>query len=284
MRQGLSVIEGGRLPEADPMWAGMDPDEWHIDLRRPLSVEPEQIEAWRALLTRIRWPEPIYADPDYLLTAAIHQSGGRHLVFAFARTGEGERARLRGVVPLAMPHGLWGNGRAQAWYPPGPVLAPTIEPGSFHDAETALRRAVRTIHPRASLVLMPRSADRPVGDAAVLSRAAEIGVVPDRDRVGVRLSGPWTRGGVEVERITEPRRIRDAVEAYLAFDAQVSREPIVRNLSQSSLVRVVTRRFAERRQTSVDFARKDGIIVAAALRLGSGPGSIVWRQAEVRAA
>ncbi|WP_026597352.1 hypothetical protein [Methylobacterium sp. 77] len=284
MRQGLSVIEGGRLSEADPMGADMDPDDWRIDLRRPHAVEPVEAEAWRMLLTRIRWPEPIYADPDYLLTAAVHQSGGRDLVFAFAWSGEGERSRLRGVVPLAMPHGLWGNGRAQVWYPPGPVLAPTIEPGCLDEVETALRAAIRAVHPRSTLVLMPPPAASASEGERTAPRDSVTRAIPARDRVGVRLTGPWIRDGVEIERITEPRRIRDAVEAYLSFDAQVSGSPIVRDPSASSMVRVVTRRFAQRRQTSVDFARKDGILVAAALRLGTGAGSIVWRQAETRAA
>ncbi|GJE17311.1 hypothetical protein [Methylobacterium marchantiae] len=280
MRQGLSIIEGGRpLTEVD-----LDAGDWRIDLRRPHAVEPVEAEAWRALLTRIRWPEPIYADPDYLLTAAVHQSGGRDLVFAFAWSEAGERSRLRGIVPLAMPHGLWGNGRAQAWYPPGPFLAPTIEPDCHDEVEAALRAAIRAVHPRSTLVLMPPAVTVPAKAVAPLSAQANGGGIPEKDRVGVRLAGPWTRSGVEIERITEPRRIRDAVEAYLSFDAQVSGEPIVRDPSASSMVRVVTRRFAQRRQTSVDFARKGGVIVAAALRLGSGPGSIVWRQAEGRAA
>ena len=118
MKQGLSIIEGGLLIEAGSIGADHEPAEWHIDLRRPNLVEPIEAEAWRALLTRIRWPEPIYADPDYLLTAAVHQSGGRDLVFAFAWSGSGERARLRGVIPLAMaarPVGQWsGTGLVSA--------------------------------------------------------------------------------------------------------------------------------------------------------------------------
>ncbi|WP_419953084.1 hypothetical protein [Methylobacterium sp.] len=284
MKQGLSIIEGGLLIEAGSIGADHEPAEWHIDLRRPNLVEPIEAEAWRALLTRIRWPEPIYADPDYLLTAAVHQSGGRDLVFAFAWSGSGERARLRGVIPLAMPHGLWGNGRVQAWYPPGPVLAPTIEPGFLDEVEAALRAAIKAVHPRSTLIMVPSPAAPAPKQAALLAQPVPAEVVPARDRVSIRLVGPWVRDGVEIERITEPRSIRDAVEAYLSFDAQVSGNPIVADPSASSMVRVVTRRFAQRRQTSVDFARKDGVIVAAALRLGAGPGSIVWRQAEARAA
>lgn len=284
MKQGLSIIEGGLLAEADGMGADPESAEWHIDLRRPNMVEPLEAEAWRALLTRIRWPEPIYADPDYLLTAAVHQSGGRDLVFAFAWSGLGERARLRGVIPLAMPQGLWGNGRVQAWHPPGPVLAPTIEPGFLDEAEAALRVAIKAVHPRSALIMAPSPTVAAPKDRALLAEASPAEAVPAGDRAGIRLVGPWARDGVEIEHITEPRSIRDAVEAYLSFDARVSGNPIVADPSASSMVRVVTRRFAQRRQTSVDFARKDGIIVAAALRLGAGPGSIVWRQAETRAA
>jgi hypothetical protein len=284
MRQGLSIIEGGRFVEAGRIGTGVDAEECRIVLRRPNVVEPVEIDAWRALLTRIRWPEPIYADPDYLLTAAVHQSGGRDLVFAFAWSGQGELTRLRGVIPLSMPHGLWGNGRAQGWYPPGPVVAPTIEPGFLDEVEGALRAAVKAVHPRSTLIMIPPPAVPLPEETVLLSDASDAQVVPARDRVGVRLAGPWTRDGVEIERITEPFRIRDAVETYLSFDARVSGNPIVRDPSASSMVRVVTRRFAQRRQTSVDFARKDGVIVAAVLRLGAGPGSIVWRQAETRAA
>ena len=279
MRQGLSVIVGGRVADGVAVVPNGAKGAWRVDLRRALSVEPDEIAAWRALLIRIASPEPVYADPDYLLTAAIHESGGRDLVFAFAWNRKTGHERLCGVVPLAMPHGLWGKGRAQAWYPPGPVLAPSIEAASRGAVEAALREAVRAVHARATLVLTPTMVPSAVEREVAPTRPASRSAVPGRDRVGVRLVGPWSRIGVEIERVVEPRRIRDAVETFLAFDAQVSPAPIVGDPSASAMVRVVTRRFAERRQTGVEFARRDGVIIAAALRLGRGPGAVVWRQA-----
>jgi hypothetical protein len=112
MRQGLSIIEGGRFVEAGRIGTGVDAEECRIVLRRPNVVEPVEIDAWRALLTRIRWPEPIYADPDYLLTAA--DQAGRGWAYheainlcnqALQLVPEGEemlrrRVRLRRAVAL----------------------------------------------------------------------------------------------------------------------------------------------------------------------------------------
>ena len=79
--------------------------------------------------------------------------------------------------------------------------------------------------------------------------------------------------------MSEPEAIRDAVESFLALDARTARTPIVADLSEASLVRVVTRLFARRRACSVAFYRRAGAIVAGTLQLGIGPAAVAWRRA-----
>jgi hypothetical protein len=69
-----------------------------------------------------------------------------------------------------------------------------------------LRAAVKAVHPRSTLIMIPPPVVSAPEETVLLTDASDAQVVPARDRVGVRLAGPWTRDGVEIERITEPFR------------------------------------------------------------------------------
>lgn len=279
MKPRFTIIEGGaaRSPADSPV-------SWRVDLRRANAVRPEEIDAWRALLVRASDPvedRSVYADPDFLLSVAQHQAGGRDIVFALAWATADGRNTLNAVVPLALPHTLWGHGRIVPWQPQGVALGPIH---ATHDVEAlrdALTDALRRIRPRDSLALdMPAG---PAPQAAPRIRAvARRERIPAQNLVGIRpLHAP---APIHVERISEPHRIRDAVEAFLLHDAEVSAAPIIGDPSEAALVRVVTRLFARRRQVTVALARRDDRIVSVSISLGAGPGAVIWRLAEGEAA
>ncbi|TXM88899.1 hypothetical protein FV222_27285, partial [Methylobacterium sp. WL103] len=118
MTHGFTVIQGGQAqPDAavdvHPVSTGTEAatEGWRVDLRLAGTVDDGAVAAWRALMTRNAITDP-RVDPDYLLSAARHQSGGRAIAFALAwdRDGSGREA-LRGVMPMAMPHAIWGRAR-----------------------------------------------------------------------------------------------------------------------------------------------------------------------------
>lgn len=281
MRQLFTVIEGGAGRMAAPA-GGASPvspapaaSAWRIDLRRAAAFSDGEIAAWRALLVRVRVADPVHADPDYLLSAAQHQAGGRDLVFALAwRTGNGPD-QLAAIVPLAMPHTLWGQARIAPWQPHGTTVAPTIAPDSVGEVREALADHLRALRPRAVLVLesavdSPKAPEGPRLLRAVIRRAS----IPTHSLIGVRTVPAASR----VERISDPYRVRDAVEEFLLLDAQVSAAPIIGDPSEAALVRVVTRLFAQRRQVTVALTRRGDAVVAASITLGHGAEAVVWRR------
>jgi hypothetical protein len=284
MRQRFTVIEGGAAAPgaviADAAVTGSfgGPVTWRIDLRKPLSIGEGEVAAWRALLVRSGAADPVHADPDYLLSAAQHQAGGREIVFALAWAVGAGPERLGAVVPLALPHTLWGHGRIVLWQPHGTAVAPTFATDSAAAVREALVERLRELRPRAIPMLDEPVADAPQDRApaprlAALPRRASI---PAHSLIGVRAihapAPPVT------EWISEPHRIRDAVEAFLLLDAEVSTAPIIADPSEAAMVRVVTRLFAQRRQATVALTRRDGAVVAASVTLGVGAESVIWKQ------
>lgn len=290
MRQRFTVIEGGAgaaLPDA-AMEAAHDagPAIWRIDLLRPNAMPEQRIADWRALLTRLRVPDPIFADPDYLLPAAQHQARGAEPVFAFALAATDGRERLEGVVPLTMPHHLWGRSRARLWQPAGLDVAATVNP----DHRDAIRDAV-TDCLRASGIRCDLDAEAVAPGISLLDRtlapvrSARTGFsihrdIPVKNLLGIRpASAPALP---TTERIVEPGRIRDAVEEYLTLDAKVSPRPILDDPSESAMIRVVMRLFAQRRQATAEVVRRGDAVVVVRLRLGHGPHGTVWKQVQDR--
>lgn len=278
-----SVIEGSVI-EASPAEAALNAHapaspiaasvSWRVDLRRAVAVSEGEIAAWRALLVRARVADPVRSDPDYLLSAAQHQAGGRDLVFALAwATGQGPD-QLAAVLPLAMPHTLWGQERIGLWQPYGTALAPVIAPACFTPVRAAVADRLRALRPRSVLVLEPMAA--PVADSAVapLRAVPQRAGIPAHSLIGVRANP----APVQVERVSEPGLVRDAVEEFLLLDAEVSAAPIIGDPSEAALVRVVTRLFAQRRQVTVALTRRDDAIVAATITLGHGAQAVLWRQ------
>ncbi|WP_375464112.1 hypothetical protein [uncultured Methylobacterium sp.] len=283
MARSFTVIQGGRRA-ADATMA-VDPapsgNAWQVDLHRAGTVDDEAVDAWRALLTRNAVADP-QADPDYLLSAARHQAKGRRIAFALAwdRDADGREA-LRGVLPLAMPHPVWGRGRARPWHPPGLPEPAALIDGRHADAvETAIRGRLAALRRPLRLEAPPRCpvrADAPRPVLAVLPAERRARIVPADRLVGVRPDG--YAAAHAVEHVSDPMRITAAVEAFLVLDARHAVLPIIADPSEASMVRVVTRLFARRGQMRVELARRAGEIVAATLHLGAGARAVAWRHA-----
>ena len=286
MTHGFTVIQGGQAqPDAaadvHPVSTAPEAaaDGWRVDLRRAGTVDDGAVAAWRALMTRNAITDP-RVDPDYLLSAARHQSGGRTIAFALAwdRDGSGREA-LRGVMPMAMPHAIWGRARAEPWQPPSlPHPAAALIDGPRTEAVEAairgrlagLRRPLRLSAP----ARLPTGGEalRPV----LAARADGCRTVPAACVVGVLSAEDAT---AEVEHVSDPTLIPAAVEAFLALDARHAARPIIADPSEASMVRVVTRLFGRRGQMRIELARRAGELVAGTLHLGAGARAVVWRRA-----
>ncbi|KAB1074019.1 GNAT family N-acetyltransferase [Methylobacterium planeticum] len=282
MRQGFRVIAGGRSPMEGTAHA--DPIGWRVDLAPADAVTSGTIAAWRALLTRSGEQAPHFADPDYVLPAFRHLAPGRHLALALAwGQHAGGSETLHGIVPLVLPSSLWRARRAAPWQPPGLTgQAVHLIDGRYTSAVDAALRTHLASAPRPlTLAEIPagpmRETERPSLRLLETRPATRARTVPAHRLVAI---GARANQAVqEIERISEPSRIRDAVETFLLLDAQSSRTPIVADPSEAAMLRVVTRLFAKRRQVSIDLGRRRGEVVSGAVRLGAGDRAVTWRQA-----
>lgn len=273
MTQRFRVIKGGLSQAQTPRADDTAPRTWRVDLKPAAEIDGGTRAAWRALAARE--PEAsTLSDPDYLLPAARHQADAHSLVFALAwsRGEETEAESLHGVVPLALPHPVWGRGRVRHWQAPGTGSEGLVEARYADEVAAALRRRLDA-GPR-RLTLDPASRTTPRAHAG-----RRLAAVPADSLVGVRPAA--AAEPAETEHVSEPARIRDAVETFLALDARASQNPIVADPSEATMVRVVSRLFARRRQASVELVRRGGEVVSGALRLGSGARAVTWRQASL---
>lgn len=285
MVRRFTVIQGGLSDRPDPA-AGSDPEAarpaeiWRVDLHRPVNVDAAAVTAWRALLVRNAVSDPL-RDPDHLLPLAQHRPAGRRVAVALAwsRDAETGREALRGVVPLAMPHPVWG-GRARPWQPAEPEAAALVERAAAEAVDRALRTRLGALRRPIRLVGETGAVADPAPRTPILAagRAMRPRPVPAGDLIGVRPAG-WEAAASEILAVTEPAAVRDAVETFLALDARTAARPIIADPAEASLVRVVTRLFARRGGLRVEFLRRAGAIVAGTLHLGVGPAAVPWRRA-----
>jgi hypothetical protein len=284
MVRRFTVIQGGLsarpdLPDGAGRHSADRAESWRVDLHRPGAVDPAAVTAWRALLVRSAVADPL-RDPDHLLPLAQHRPDGRRVAVALAwsRDAGSDHEALRGVVPLAMPHPVWG-GRARPWQPAEAEAAALVETAAAEAVDRALRARLGAFRRPIRLADQAESVQRP--DALPPAQAARPGrlrAVPGENLVGVRPVG-WAPPGSEILAVTEPACVRDAVETFLALEARTAERPIIADPAEASLVRVVTRLFARRGALRVEFLRRAGEVVAGTLHLCAGPASVPWRRA-----
>ncbi|GEP00165.1 hypothetical protein [Methylobacterium haplocladii] len=260
---------------------------WRVDVRRPAELREAEIEEWRALAARATNLDP-FADPDFLATAALHVPRGNAGGIAFAlvfSTNETGIERLRGVIPLALPHPMWGGPAVALWQAPlspRPV-EPVFADGAAAGAIAALLDHLAETNPRASLRLSGIAATGAL--LADLSADARFRVA-DRETHPVIPEAQFVRVGLRqtvsrIERITAPDKIRDAIERFLLADACRSRRPLLPYPAAVSTLRVVSRLFARRGLIEVELHSAFGEVVSAAIRLGREGERMLWRSANL---
>ena len=284
MTPRFTVIQGGLSP--GPGCAAelsREPDRaagWRVDLHRPAGVDTESVSAWRAMLVRNAVSDPL-RDPDHLLPLAQHRPAGRRIAIALVwdRDAETGREALQGVVPLAMPHPIWG-GRARPWQPAEAEATGLIEQAAAEAVDRALRarlgalrRPIRLVGAVEPIQQAPRIRLAPSAD-----RSADARSIPSTSLIGIRPPG-WEPPATEIHTVTEAQAVRDAVETFLTLDARTARRPIIADPAEASLVRVVSRLFGRRGALRVEFLRRAGEVVAGTLHLGAGATSVPWRRA-----
>ncbi|KMO21865.1 hypothetical protein [Methylobacterium platani] len=274
MSTPFTLIEGGK-PGAVRLRA---------ELRHPSSLRETEVEAWRSLMGRALEPS-VYADPDFTLTMAQHLADGQTLALLLVWQDGLRTPILRGLLPLRLPARQGLAGRAQLWRLP---LAGTAEAAIDADQAGAVLRAALDHLRQSSLRLVDLHWPdlRPdSGLAVALGEAAgSTGrrlAVTEQAALPASAPAPLTlpSGRTSLERVREPARLRDAVEHFLVLDARRGPGSLLADPAAATAFRVVTRRFAHRRQACVDLVRRDGEVVAAAVHLATGRHDTIWRQA-----
>lgn len=268
----FTVIEGGLREEG----------RWSAELRHPASLRDPEIAAWQALLPRAVSPG-VWADPDYVLTVAQHLAEGRRLALLLVWQERDGAPRLQGVLPLHLPSGLRPGRAARLWElplaeGPAPVVAAQEAARVLRTALDHLARAGLRLE---TLRLPGLPPDGPLV-AALREAAAETGrglALHPQEPVAVSLLAPLPRECTSLERVRSPHTIRDAVESFLVLEGNRSGPNLLSDPAAAAALRVIMRRFAKRRACGVDLVRRDGTVVAAALRLGPAGQDQIWREA-----
>ncbi len=254
------------------------------ELRHPASLREPEVEAWRSLMARALDPS-VYADPDFALTMAQHLANGQTLAVLLVWQDGLRTPILRGVLPLRLPAHQAMAGRARLWRLP---LAGSAEAAIDAGYASAVLRAALD-HLRGSplhLVDLLWPDLRPDSALAVALGEAAGGTgrrltLAEQAAPRAAVPAPLTlpAGRTSLERVRDPARLRDAVEHFLVLDARRGADSLLADPATATAFRVVTRRFAHRRQACVDLVRRDGEVVAAAIHLATGRHDTIWRQA-----
>lgn len=280
MQRRFTIIQGGLSDTPTVAEAACQPASgWHIVLRRPHAVGEAEEAAWSALADSVSAADP-FAHPDYMLTAAKHGSRGADIAFAFAYRQTAQGLDLAFVLPLALPHPVWGASTVRLWHPalaPRPV-EPLGEAAYAPGVLEAVLRHLQEARPNASLRLGRLPADAPLLEALAAASGLSVdihrnAVVPASRFVSIAGRPPEAA----LERTDAPALMRDAVEQFLLLDAERSRRPLIADPAQSAIVRVVTRLFAKRGEAVVELGRRNGEVVSGAIRLGQREQDVLWR-------
>ncbi|WP_279356361.1 GNAT family N-acetyltransferase [Methylobacterium indicum] len=280
MSTPFTLIQGG-LTQGAP---AADAVSLRAELRHPASLREPEVEAWRSLMARALDPS-VYADPDFALTMAQHLADGQTLAVLLVWQDGARAPILRGALPLRLPAHQAMAGRARLWRLP---LAGSAEAAINAGYASAVLRAALD-HLRGSplhLVDLLWPDLRPDSALAVALGEAAGGTgrrltLAEQAAPRAAVPAPLTlpAGRTSLERVRDPARLRDAVEHFLVLDARRGADSLLADPATATAFRVVTRRFAHRRQACVDLVRRDGEVVAAAIHLATGRHDTIWRQA-----
>jgi hypothetical protein len=251
----------------------------------------EHEAAWRDLASRALIPN-IFGEPEMALAAATHLLQGQTARFLFVWDERAHPApRLILSAPLILP--VLAVGEARLWsHEQLASSVPLIDRDEADAAMEALLEAMRQGPAKAT--------------GLMLSRVDERSVFADLVRKSVRRSGreilrferpSRTPPGTFPERETpaglrstvarSSRRVREAVEHYLAIEALGSAgesgEALLFSPQASAFLRVVTRSLARQKRCHVELRHAQGKPVGADIHLRFGDTDLLWKSAGVGA-
>jgi len=247
----------------------------------------EHEAAWRDLASRALVPNLFY-EPDIALPAATHllQGQGPRLLLAWDQRALPVN-RLILCAPLILPS--FGMGEAKLWtHEQLPSSAPLIDREEADAAIDALLEALRHGPARATALRLPSFEEEGLFADLIRRSAARL-----RRRI-LRLEQPRRAapdpisedappGQIRTVTARSPRRVREAVEHYLAIEATgpagETGEALLLSPQNSAFLRVVTRSLAKRRACHVDLHLSQRRPIGAAIFLHSDGGEIAWKRA-----
>jgi hypothetical protein len=267
------------------------------------------IEDWRQLATRALEPS-IFNEPEFVLSGLKHLSQGRMVTLIVVWQNMGERipAVLRGVFPVMMPrlpfvpssvkiwrHALSAGGvplvdrdcphevmnaffnflrlrggrHAGAVFPHIAVKGPFSE--LLHTLSFQQGRALKAFNMHERAVLYPAHGKDPQDSIRPKT-------LKELSRQKRRLA---ELGDIKIERIRDPKRIRNAVEEYLALEVSgwkgQNGTAMVQNIGTVSFVRAMTRLLAQKKRCRVDILRVGDKAIAAAIILETANRAWFWK-------
>lgn len=244
---------------------------YEIELRGALDLDAVA-EAWTALARRAIAENP-FCEHALLAAAARHLPEGRRLTAILVW----KRERLVGVVPATSGRGGFGPRRLAPWRTDLlPSAAPLIDREEAEGVLDALLAFAAARDATLSVAdVVPGSA---LADLLAARRLRPGGIVEAPTPASVAPDAP--RGDLAISTSRGAREIRDAVELFLALDADAAAAAhtiaLVQDPGRANVVRTATRRAARERTCRVAIARRGERVVAAAIVLRN----IVWLTAE----
>lgn len=282
MRGCFTILQGG-LADTRPRSGGSDAMRaagWQVVLRRAGTLHESECAAWRSLCARLPRYDP-FSDPDFLLSAARHLARPGEVTFALAHTvAENSDPILRGVVPLVLPHAVWGGSQVRLWHPPiapRPV-DPLSEPGTGSATIEAVITHLARLRSRISLRLDRISADSRLLRDLSADRRLRVEAHPSPApipagqfiEITARETPTW------IERVSAVDEVRDATERFLLTDARRSRRRILADPGAATAIRVTTRLFARRGLALIELGHRGADIVSGAIHLGRPEARVLW--------
>lgn len=279
-------------------------EAYSVEFRGPGEMQ-DALEPWRALAARALEPA-LFADPDLILPALQHLTGGRHVSLMLVWRQTATARILRGIFPLALPRLSLGSKEARLWQPgPETAGAPLID---REDPEATIEAALRGVSARggryagltwplliddgpiaralaATAARSARRLDRFAATRSVWIWAPE---TPDGGHGHVRTpsrTGAEAGRRVTLERARTAREVRDAIETFFVLDAVAAkaarRAPLVQDPGVASFVRTATRQFARTGRCRVDTLRIEGAAAAAAITFEKPDTVWLWATASL---
>ncbi|WP_349368552.1 GNAT family N-acetyltransferase [Salinarimonas sp.] len=269
----LSLIPGGgrRRVTPPPPLPRFKADDCEIEVRGALDLDAAA-PAWAGLAKRALAPSP-FCEHAFLAAAARHLPEGRHLDALLVWRGE----TLIGVAPVVGPRLGAPLRRLAPWRAD---LLPAATPLIDRDAAPRALGALLAFagERRVPLIL----GDVPAGSAlaeALVEKGLRV-LTPPRTPTPDPAPEAPAAAGLDVAVARSAGEIRDAVEIFLALDAETARArralALVQDPGRANLVRTATRRAAREKACRVHVARRDGRPVAAIV-VARG---MIWLSAE----